>query len=73
MITYLKMKRYEYTLKLKFYKTIVKVMDNQTEIKNFLELLQKLYTALKDVPPEELQKEFISNLAEIIHETNNNS
>lgn len=73
MITYLKMKRYEYTLKLKFYKTIVKVMDNQTEIKSFLELLQKLYTALKDVPPEELQKEFISSLAEIIHETNNNS
>lgn len=73
MITYLKMKRYEYTLKLKFYKTIVKVMNNQTEIKNFLELLQKLYTALKDVPPEELQKEFISSLAEIIHETNNNS
>lgn len=73
MITYLKMKRYEYTLKLKFYKTIVKVMDNQTEIKSFLELLQKLYTALKDVPPEKLQKEFISSLAEIIHETNNNS
>lgn len=52
---------------------IVKVMNNQTEIKNFLELVQKLYSALKDVPPDELQKEFISNLAEIVHETNNNS
>lgn len=69
MFTYLKMKKYEYTLKLKFYKTIVKIMNNQTEIKDFLELVQKLYSALKDVPPEELQKEFISNLAEIIHET----
>ncbi|MCI8408045.1 MAG: hypothetical protein HFJ09_02080 [Lachnospiraceae bacterium] len=73
MFTYLKMKKYEYTLKLKFYKMIVKVMNNQTEIKNFLELVQKLYSALKDVPSEELQKEFISNLAEIVHETNNNS
>lgn len=73
MFTYLKMKKYEYTLKLKFYQIIVKVMNNQTEIKNFLELVQKLYSALKDVPPEELQKEFISNLAEIVHETNNNS
>ncbi|MBD5089536.1 MAG: hypothetical protein HDT30_12160 [Clostridiales bacterium] len=72
MFTYLKMKKYEYTLKLKFYKMIVKFMNNQTEIKSFLEFVQKLYSALKDVPPEELQKEFISNLAEIVHETNNN-
>lgn len=71
MFTYLKMKKYEYALKLKFYMMIVKFMNNQTEIKSFLEFVQKLYSALKDVPPEELQKEFISNLAEIVHETNN--
>lgn len=33
-------------------------------------MLQKLYVVLKDVPVEELQKEFINKLAEIIHEKN---
>ena len=33
-------------------------------------MLQKLYVALKDIPVEELQKEFFNKLAEIIHEEN---
>ena len=43
------------------------VMDNQDEIKNMINLVKKLYEELKDVPAEDLQKEFVSKLAEIIH------
>ena len=65
MFTYLKMKKAEWKIKAMFYGTIAAFIDNQKEV---LVLLQKIYTALKDVPAEELQKEFISKLAEIIHE-----
>lgn len=65
MFTYLKMKRDEWKVKAMFYGTIAALIDNQKEV---LMLLQKMYTALKDVPAEELQKEFIARLAEIIHE-----
>lgn len=67
MFTYLKMKRNEWKVKAMFYGTIAGLIDNQKEV---IILLQKMYTALKDVPAEELQKEFISKLAEIIHEEN---
>ena len=42
-------------------------MDNQDEIKDMINLVKKLYEELKDVPAEDLQKEFVSKLAEIIH------
>lgn len=67
MFTYLKMKKSEWHLKTRFYGTIAALIDNQKDV---LMLLQKLYSALKDVPAEELQKEFVSKLAEIIHEEN---
>ena len=47
-----------------FYGTIAALIGNQKEI---LECLQKMYIALKDVPAEELQREFVSKLAELIH------
>lgn len=59
------MKRNEWKVKAMFYSTIAALIDNQKEM---IMLLQKMYTALKDVPAEELQKEFIAKLAEIIHE-----
>lgn len=65
MIAYLKMKKNEWKIKSMIYATIVKLIDKQKDV---LELLQKMYAALKDIPAEELQKEFISELAEIIHE-----
>lgn len=65
MFTYLKMKKNEWKVKAMFYGTIAALIDNQKEV---LVLLQKMYVVLKDVPAEELQKEFISKLAEIIHE-----
>lgn len=67
MITYFKMKKNEWKVKAMFYGTIAALLDNQKDILN---LLQNIYTALKDVPAEDLQNEFISNLAEIIHEEN---
>lgn len=65
MITYLKMKKNEWKVKAMLYGTIAALIDNQKEV---LELLQKMYIALKDVPADELQREFVNKLAEIIHE-----
>ena len=67
MITYFKMKRNEWKVKAMFYGTIIQIMDNQDEIKDMLDLVKRLYGELKDVPTEDLQKEFVSALAEIIH------
>ena len=67
MITYFKMKRNEWKVKAMFYGTIIQIMDNQDEIKDMLDLVKRLYGELKDVPTEDLQKEFVSKLAEIIH------
>lgn len=67
MITYFKMKKNEWKVKAMFYGTIATLLDNQKDVLN---LLQKIYIALKDVPAEDLQNEFISKLAEIIHEEN---
>ena len=67
MFTYFKMKKNEWTVKKMFYGAIVQLMDNQDEIKDMLDLVKRLYGELKDVPTEDLQKEFIGKLAEIIH------
>ena len=49
------------------YGTIAQIMDNQDEVKDMLDLVKRLYEDLKNVPTEDLQKEFVSALAEIIH------
>ena len=67
MFTYFKMKKNEWTVKKMFYGAIVQLMDNQNEIKDMINLVKKLYEELKDIPAEDLQKEFIGKLAEIIH------
>ena len=67
MFAYLKMKKNEWKVKAMFYGTIAALIDNQKDV---LALLQKMYTALKDVSAEELQREFVNKLAEIIHEEN---
>ena len=68
MFTYfIKMKKNEWKVKEMLYGTIAQIMDNQDEIKDMLDLVKRLYEELKDVPTEDLQKEFISTLAEIIH------
>lgn len=72
MITYFRMKRNEWKVKAMFYGTIIQIMDNQDEIKDFINLAKKLYEELKDIPTDELQKEFVSSLANIIHNENKN-
>ena len=67
MFTYFKMKKNEWTVKKMLYGTIAQIMDNQDEIKDMIDLVKRLYEELKDVPTEDLQKEFVSKLAEIIH------
>ena len=67
MITLFRMKRNEWKVKAILYGTIAQIIDNQDEIKDMINLVKKLYEELKDVPIEDLQKEFISKLAEIIH------
>ena len=64
---YITYKKNEWTVKAIFYGTIIQIMDNQDEIKDMLDLVKRLYEELKDVPTEDLQKEFVSALAEIIH------
>ena len=67
MFEYITYKKNEWKVKAMFYGTIAQIMDNQDEIKDMLDLVKRLYEELKDVPTEDLQKEFVSALAEIIH------
>ena len=64
---YITYKKNEWKAKAMLYGTIAQIMDNQDEIKDMLDLVKRLYEELKDVPTEDLQKEFVSALAEIIH------
>ena len=70
MITYFKMKYNEWKVKAMFYGTIASIMDNQNEIKGYLDLAKKLFDELRSVPFDDLRSEFIGKLAEIIHEEN---
>ena len=67
MFTYFEYKKNEWKVKAIFYRTIIQIMDNQDEIKDMIDLVKRLYEELKNVPTEDLQKEFVSKLAEIIH------
>ncbi|MBD5494526.1 MAG: hypothetical protein HDR12_09185 [Lachnospiraceae bacterium] len=67
MINFFKMKKNEWKIRAIVYGTIAALIENQKEL---VELLQKMYVALKDVPAEELREEFISKLTEIISEKN---
>ena len=67
---YITYKKNEWKVKAMFYGTIAQIMDNQDEIKDMINLVKRLYEELKDVPTEDLQKEFVSALAEIIHNEN---
>lgn len=70
MINYFRMKKAEWKIKAALWGAIASIIDNQKEVLN---LLQKMYIVLKDVPAEDLQKEIVAKLAEIIHNENTNS
>ena len=65
MFTYLKMKKNEWKVKTFLYGAVAALLDNQKDV---LEWIQKLYIALKDVPADELQREFVTRLTEAILE-----
>lgn len=67
MITYFKMKIKEWKIKKCIYDKVIYLMDNQKEL---FSVFNRLFVALKDVPIDNLQEEFISKLAEIIHNDN---
>lgn len=62
---WLKMKKQEIAIKSCVYGTILKAVNEHSEM---IELVKNLYSALKDVPADELRSEFIKNLAHIIHD-----
>lgn len=67
IVKWFKNKAMEIEMKYAFYSTIAEFAKEQEGI---IKLVKNLYTTLKDVPADELQKEFIKALAEIVHETN---
>ena len=69
MFEYFRMKRNEWKVKNMFYGMIINFVDNQKE---FIDFVQRLYVAVKDVPADELRKELISKMAELVHEDNKN-
>ena len=62
--TWLEMKKKEILVKSKLYGMILAFADEQ---ENLFKLVKDLYMELKDVPMNELRKEFVGKLAEIIH------
>lgn len=64
---FFRMKKNEWKVKAMIYGAIISMSEQQRGI---MELLQKLYTAFKDMPEEKLKSEFIEKLAEIIHDDN---
>ena len=61
---WLEMKKKEILLKNKLYGMILAFADEKEDL---VKLVKDLYTELNDIPVNELRKEFISNLTEIIH------
>lgn len=64
MITYFKMKKAEWKVKLALYRAISGIIDNQ---KYIITIIQTLFAELKDVPTEQLKGEFVNKVAEIVH------
>ena len=62
--TWLEMKRKEILVKSKLYGMILAFADEKEDL---VKLVKDLYMELKDVPMNELRKEFVGKLAEIIH------
>ena len=62
---YIEMKKKEILVKSKLYGMILTVANEQEDLIN---LIKNLYTELKDVPVENLQKEFVAKIAELAHD-----
>ncbi len=67
MFTYFKMKKNEWKVKATIYGMVASLIDNQKDI---IEFIQKLYDGLKDVSTEDIQKELIGKIAELVRNDN---
>lgn len=67
MLTYLRMKKNQWKTKAFLYGITARILD---EHQDMITLVSDIYTALKDIPAEELQKELAAKLAETIHRQN---
>lgn len=66
MFTYFKMKKNEWKIRNAIYNSILSFMENKKDIVN---TAKKLFDSVKDMSAEEIREEFISKLAEIVHES----
>lgn len=67
LISWYRAKKNEFKVKAMFYGAIVGIVENQ---KSIIEMIQALFTELKDVPVEQLKDELINKVAELVHEEN---
>lgn len=67
LISWYRAKKNEFKVKAMFYGAIVGIIENQ---KSIIEMIQALFTELKDVPVEQLKDELINKVAELVHEEN---
>lgn len=68
IVKWFKNKIMKIELEYALYSTITEFIKEKEGI---VKLVSNLYVILKDVPVDELKKEFIRALAEIVHEENN--
>ena len=61
---YIEMKKKEILVKSRLYGMILAIADEKEDL---IKVIKDLYESLKGVPSDEIRKEFIGKLAEIIH------
>lgn len=64
---YIEMKKKEILVKSRLYGMILAIADEKEDL---IKVIKGLYESLKGVSADELRKEFIGKLAEIIHSSN---
>ncbi len=69
MFDYFRMKKAQWKVKAALYGAAATWIDNSREISA---LLQDLHSALRDVPPEELQEALVAQLAGLVHSESGN-
>lgn len=68
MINWYTVKKTQLELKAALYRALSTFVSDRQDYKK---LLQDIYTALKDVPVDELQQKLIEEIAVLVHESNN--
>ena len=69
LINWYRAKKAEYKVKAMFYGVILGVIENQEPL---IAMVKTLFAELKDVPADELKDEFMSKVAEVVHNNNMN-